>query len=625
LLLDTRQLPNRSWAICLLIAAAAFVVYIPAIDHGFVRSWDDGVFIASNLDLYAPDAMQRIWTTLEMPRGYPNYPLVFTSYRLEYLLWGSNPGVHHTVNILLHALNAVLVFLVLRSLSASRRLSSLAALLFALHPMQVESVAWITERKNVLFAAFFLAAFLAYRRFRNKSSWVAYVACLGLFVCALLSKTTSITLVASLFLADWIVDGRRRLRDTLPLAPMAALGAAAAYMTTLVEYAETSPPVAMAFRPFLVARATWFYLGKLLWPHPLLPVYKRWPGLRPYDPEVAEFLSVGFIVALVALVATGIAVWLTRRRIPTLAMWGLGHFFVTLLPILGVVHFAYQTHTFVADRYVYVAAVGLFLAIGAILAPALTKVATSVPTRSALVLALTALMAVLGAMTWRQAGIWKNATTLWGHTLRYNDGSHEAHNSIGVALLGEGKTDEAIAHLERALQIKPYNFKTLNNLANAFNSKKQYERAIPLYRRALALRPDYAKAHYNLGVTYWKLERLEAAEHHLRKAIEYDGNYVKAYDRLAWLLATWPDAKVRNGPEALILARRACELGQYKRARHIVTLAAAQAEAGHFEQAIQTAERALALVPKQNGPAAEYIRAIIQSFQARQPLASRRY
>jgi hypothetical protein len=386
---------RNSWlAACLLIAAAAIVAYIPAFNDGFMRSWDDGVFITGNKILQAPDALRQIWSTLDLPRGYPNYPLVFTLLRLEYISWGLNPAGYHAVNILLHALNGLLLFFVLRSLRASQGLSLVVALLFALHPMQVESVAWITELKNVLFAAFFLGAFLAYRRFRERSSWRTYLLCLILFVCALLSKTTAITLVASLFLADWIIDGRRKLRDSLPLAPLLALGSLAAYLTTLVEYAETSPPVALALRPFLVARTFWFYAGKLLWPHPLLPVYQRWPGIQPYRPEEAEALSAGFIVALLALLAALVLLWVLRRRIPPLALWGLGHFAVTMLPTLGVMHFAYQTHTFVADRYVYVALPGFFLGIGALFALSIRKVP-----RVAVVTAWALLLLLLGGLT----------------------------------------------------------------------------------------------------------------------------------------------------------------------------------------------------------------------------------
>jgi tetratricopeptide (TPR) repeat protein len=390
--------------------------------------------------------------------------------------------------------------------------------------MQVESVAWITELKIVLFTLFFLAAFLAYRRFREKGSKAAYIACLLLFLCALLSKTTAITLVASLFLSDWILDGRRRLRDMLPLGPMALLGAAAVYMTTLVEYAEISPAVTLAFRPFLVARAMWFYAGKLLWPHPVMAVYERWPGLGPYVPGEAEYLSQGFYIALAALAAAALALWILRRRIPPLAMWGLGHFVVTLLPVLGVVHFAYQTHSFVADRYVYIAAPGLFLAIGLLV--------ERIPYRAAVAAAVIAAAAVLSVLTWNYAGAWKDATTLWPHTLRYNDNSHAAHNSMGLVRLREGRIEEAVSHFERALEIKPDKFKSLNNLGNAYAARKEYGKAAGLFRRALELRPDYAKGHFNLGNAYLRMGQRQLAEHHYRQALKYDPGYDKARRQL---------------------------------------------------------------------------------------------
>jgi tetratricopeptide (TPR) repeat protein len=628
-----------------------------------------------------------------MPKGYPNYPLVFTTYRIEYLLWELNPVGYHAVNVLLHALSGVLVFVVLRALRAPQGLSAVVALLFVVHPMQVESVAWITERKIVLFAPFFLGAFLAYRRFREKDSWSAYGLCLLLFVLALLSKTTAITLVASLFLADWIVDKRRQFREYVPLLPMLAAGLAAVYVTTLVEYAETSAPVRAAFRPFLIARTTWFYVGKLFWPHPLVPVYEKWPGIKPYSVNEPQFLSPPFVIALIALVAAVYLLWRYRRRLAPLSLWGLGHFFVTLLPVLGIVHFAYQSHSFVADRYVYLAVAGFYLAIGAMLARPYSD-ATATSSRQSVVLAASAALVIaLGVLTWNQAGLWRDSKTLWEHTLRNNDNSHEAHNVIGTILTHQGRTDDALRHFERALEIKPNKYKCLNNLGNLYFRKGEYDKAIDSYQRVLEFKRDYAMAHFNLGKTYLELEQLEPAEHELRQAIALDPNYVKAYhylgvvhgrygrheaatdqfkktleldpcygpsyyyllktmaargefvrmpaivemgenrcdrsasvlDSLAWMLATWPDTRARNGAKAVHLATRACELEQPPTWRYLATLAAAQAEARRFDDALQTAERALSVVPALAEPEADYVRQMIFSFRAGKPVGAYDY
>jgi tetratricopeptide (TPR) repeat protein len=687
------QLLGRSWVLCALIAVAGCVVYIPVLEADFISTWDDNVFITDNHDLRAPDALKRIWTTPEMPQGYPNYPLVFTTYRIEYLLWGLDPVGYHVVNVLLHALSGVLVFLVLRSLRAPQGLSAVVALLFVVHPMQVESVAWITERKIVLFAPFFLGAFLAYRRFRDKASRSAYALCLLLFVLALLSKTTAITLVASLFLADWIVDKRRGIREFVPLLPMLAAGLAAVYVTTLVEYAETSAPVPLAFRPFLIARTTWFYVGKLLWPYPLVTVYEKWPGIKPYSVNEPQYLSPHLVVALLALTVTVILLWRYRRRLAPLSLWGLGHFFVTLLPVLGIVHFAYQSHSFVADRYVYLAVVGFYLAVGAMLARPYSNATATKGRQSAVLAASATLVIALGVMTWNQAGLWRDSDTLWEHTLRYNDGSHEAHNVIGTSLTYQGRIDEALPHFERALEIKPNKYKCLNNLGNLYFRKGEYDKAIAAYRRVLEFKRDYAMAHFNLGKTYLELDQLEPAEHELRQAIALDPNYVKAYhylgvvhgrsgrheaateqfketldldpcygpsyyfllktkaaseefvqipaivemgekrcdrsasvlDSLAWMLATWPDPRARNGTKAVRLANRACELEQPPTWRYLATLAAAQAEARRFDDALRTAERALSAIPAQAEAEADYVRQMIQSFRAGRPVGAYDY
>jgi tetratricopeptide (TPR) repeat protein len=684
---------GRTWVLCALIAVAGCVVYLPVLEADFITTWDDNVFITDNRDLQAPDALKRIWTTPEMPKGYPNYPLVFTTYRIEYLLWELNPVGYHAVNVLLHALSGVLLFFVLRSLRAPQGLSAVVALLFVVHPMQVESVAWITERKIVLFAPFFLGAFLAYRRFREKESWFAYGLCLLLFVLALLSKTTAITLVASLFIADWILDKRRRLGEYVQLLPMLAAGLAAVYVTTLVEYAETSAPVRLAFRPFLIARTTWFYIGKLLWPDPLVPVYEKWSGIKPYSVHEPQYLSPPFFIALLALISVMYLLWRYRHRLAPLSQWGLGHLFVTLLPVLGIVHFAYQSHSFVADRYVYLAVPGFYLAIGAILARPFSD-ATATKGRQSFVLAASAaLVVVLGVMTWHQAGLWRDSKTLWEHTLRHNDDSHEAHNVIGTVLTHQGRTDEALRHFERALEIKPNKYKCLNNLGNLYFRKGQYEEAIAAYKRVLEFKRDYAMAHFNLGKTYLELDQLEPAEQELRQAISLDQNYVKAHhylgvlygergqhdaateqfertleldpcygpsyyhllktmaarwefesmpgivargerrcggsasvlDSLAWMLATWPEPHARNGAEALRLASRACELEQPPTWRYLATLAAAQAEARKFDEALRTAERALSVIPAQAQPEADYVRQMIDSFRAGRPVGAYDY
>jgi tetratricopeptide (TPR) repeat protein len=680
----SQRLIGRTWALCALIAVAACVVYLPVLEAEFITTWDDNVFIVDNRDLQAPDALKRIWTTPEMPKGYPNYPLVFTSYRIEYLLWELNPVGYHVVNVLLHALSGVLVFFMLRSLGASQGLSAVVALLFVVHPMQVESVAWITERKIVLFAPFFLGAFLAYRRFRDKNSWSAYGLCLVLFVLALLSKTTAITLVGSLFLADWIFDKRRRLGDYVPLLPMLAAGLAAVWVTTLVEYAETSASVRLEFRPFLIARTTWFYIGKLSWPDPLVPVYEKWPGIKPYSVNEPQYLSAPFFIALLALIAVVYLLWRYRHRLAPLSLWGLGHFFVTLLPVLGIVHFAYQSHSFVADRYVYLAVPGLYLAIGAMLEPRFSGTAATKGRLSFVGAASAALVVVLGVITWHQAGLWRDSKTLWEHTLRHNDGSHEAHNVIGTILTNQGRTDEALRHFERALEIKPNKYRCLNNLGNLYFRKGEYDEAIAAYERVLEFKRDYPMAHFNLGKTYLEIDQLQPAEQELQEAIALDPNYVKAYhylgvaygqrghhdaateqfekalelepcygpsyyhllktmaarwefelmpeviamgehrcgdsasvlDSLAWMLATWPEPQARNGAEAVRLATRACELEQPSSWRYLATLAAAQAEARQFDEALRTAERALAAVPVRAEAEADYVRQIIASLRA---------
>jgi protein O-mannosyl-transferase len=271
----------------------AFAVYWPTLRYGFV-GWDDDRNVIMNPMVVEPRGLCAIWTQVRGPAGLPNYPLFYTSFWLEYRLWAGNPTGYHATNIGLHALNAVLVLLLLRRLGLGPVAAWVCALLFTLHPMQVESVAWITERKNVLSGAFYLLAFLLYIRYRQTDRQAAYMLALLAYVAALLSKTASITLVLSLFLADCFVltRGTRVTLDTVHailrrLAPFISIGIVASLLLVAVEDRPTTT-LSPVDRVLVAARAVWFYLGKLLWPSDLIPIY---PPLVHYASRAGELAS----------------------------------------------------------------------------------------------------------------------------------------------------------------------------------------------------------------------------------------------------------------------------------------------------------------------------------------------
>ena len=256
----------RGWHLLLAalgLAALAWLVFLPALANDFVN-WDDDVYVVDNDAVQAADGWRHIWSTLELPEHFPNYPVVFTSFWLEYRFWGLNPSGYHATNVVLHGVNAALVFWLALALGGTPWIAGLTAVLFAVHPMQVESVAWITERKNVLSAFFGLAAFLAYLRHRTTNLWRWYLVSLGAFVCALLSKTALLVLPLSMLLADYFRAGRWSVGSVRRLAPLFVLGLAAGLLTVTVESRPASVP--LLARPSLAAACLWFYAGKLVVP-----------------------------------------------------------------------------------------------------------------------------------------------------------------------------------------------------------------------------------------------------------------------------------------------------------------------------------------------------------------------
>lgn len=490
---------RSSVAVAAVLAAVVAAIYLPALSHGFLN-WDDDRLLLDNPAVTSADGLRRIWSAIELPDGFPNYPLVFTSYWIEHRLWGRNPLGFHAVNITLHALNACLVFFALLSLGFSRRAAAVAAGLFGLHPVQVESVAWIAERKNVLSATFYWASFVAYLRGRDPAEKRSYWVSLALFAAALLSKTATVVLPLSLLLADRVRDRRWTAASTARVAPMLVLAALAALQTVATE--SRSVDIPLAERPLLAGKALWFYALELLAPIRLLPIHPRWE-LR-VDDATAWLPLVG--VALVALTVLRSG---TDRRV----QWGLGHFACTLLPVLGLVPYGFQEFSFVADRNLYIACVGPFALLGA----GVDALARRVRPLLADALAASILVS-LALLTLRQIPVWRDSVRLWSHVVEQNPQAYVAHSNLGLALIERGRLEEAMQHLRAALELKRDYPEAHNNLALALYRSRAYEEAEQHCRAAFELSPDpqYAK---NLGLALQAQRKGAAAESEFRRAV----------------------------------------------------------------------------------------------------------
>jgi tetratricopeptide (TPR) repeat protein len=493
-----RRLAYAALGLCALVV----VVYLPALRDGFV-SWDDYKFVVENEALTSAGGLRRIWSTIEMPAGFPNYPLLFTTYRLEHQLWGLDAAGYHATSIALHAINTVLVLALMRALGTTAWVAGVTAALFAVHPMQVESVAWVTERKNVLSAVFYLSAFLLYLRHRTSGQWRWYALCLAAFLCALLSKTATAVLPASLLLIDWVRDRRWSGGALLRVAPMLLLGGVAAVVTGMVESSGVATHVPMFERPLLAAAALWFYVLKLAVPFPLLPIYPLWQ---------VSAASLAWWLPMFGVIAAGLA--LLRWPPPWRALWGIGHFACTLLPIIGLIPFGYTQFSFVADRFVYLGCLGLFLAL-AVAADQLRR-----PPLGRVVSALiAALVLVLAGLTWRQVKIWKDSETLWTYAVARNPKAWAARTNLAMALMDSGRLEEAASQLRAALQERPDYPKGHTNLAMVLHRQGQFEAAVQHARQAIALAPDFADGHSNLALALGAQGNLAGAEAEYRQAV----------------------------------------------------------------------------------------------------------
>jgi protein O-mannosyl-transferase len=693
------KIPRERWLLPLLFALLVFAVYIPALNGGYI--WDDNYYVTENMTLRSLRGLQAIWGDMGATPQY--YPLVFTTFWIEYHLWGLQAFGYHFDNVLLHVLNSLLLWVALRRLRLPG--AGLAALVFATHPVNVESVAWITERKNVLSGFFYLLSLLACLHLfrlgedpdvhappsdaivRTRSFWPLYALAFFLFCCALLSKTVTCSLPAVVLLLLWWQRGRFGWRELLLLAPFFAIGLIMAFVTVHMEInvvgatgAEWS--LTLVERCLVAGRVLWFYLGKIVLPYNLTFIYPRW------EINQAAAWQYLFPVAAVALAAV---LWLLRRRL-TRAPLAAGLFFVmTLTPALGFFNLYPMQYSFVADHFQYLAAIGPITLFVGLAAVGLRRLNPS--PRQAGRMAGAAVVALLCVLTWHQCGIYKDLDTLWIQNLEVNPESWMAHNNLGMNLAQRGEIDqamlhfrealrlhrqpralnnmanvlamqgnkeealecfrqaidlepknptyyvnggrllvtmgrrpEAIAHFRKALTINPRYLDGLNGLgdtlleeqewdeaktvfqqavkshpssinarfglANALAGSGRLEEAVKYYQQVVDLQPSLVEAHLLLGQTLVKLKRSAEALAEYRLVMRLQPTWSVA-NAIAWILATDPDNRLRNGTEALSLAEKACRETREIDPGALDTLAAAYAEVARFSDAIHTAQKAI--------------------------------
>jgi protein O-mannosyl-transferase len=700
---------QRVWISGALLIVITAVAYFPAWNGAPV--WDDNAHITKP-ELRAASGLVRIWTEPGATQQY--YPLAHSVFWIEHALWGDAVLPYHLINILLHGVSALVLYRILRRLDISG--AWLAAALFALHPVQVESVAWISELKNTLSGLFFLAAIFSYLKFDETRRRGSYATAFVLFLAGLLCKTAIAPLPAVLLVVFWWKRGNISWkRDAGPLLPFFALGIGAGLFTAWVERNFVGAQgnafqLSILQRCLIAARDFWFYLFKLFWPARLTFIYPRW--------NIDSGIWWQYLFPIAALIVLAV-LWKirTHSRGPLAAAL---IFLGLLFPALGFINVYPFLYSFVADHFQYLACIGpLTLAVCGI-ALGLEKLGvTQKPPRR---VAYAAILTALGFLTWQQCRQYIDIETLWRTTiarnpdcwmaysnlgsflsahgdpnqaivdfrkalelwpnqskdhnnlgkalvqrgrmaeameefqtaLKISPNDPDAESNIGAALLQQGDVDAAISHLRQTAEKFPGHApahinlgnallqnrqsdaaiaeyqKTLElpfdhaesyySIGNAFRQKGDVEEAIVQYGKALELRPDYANAHNNLANALRQQGRIDAAVHEYESALESEPESIVAENNLAWILATSPNASLRDGAKAVRLAEQANRLSGGNDPVILHTLAAAYAENRQFTDATNTAQHARELAEADGiNSLAETLRNELALYQAGSP------
>jgi Flp pilus assembly protein TadD len=502
---------TRSVLAALLLVGLTALAYAPALEGGFI--WDDDAYVYENPTLRSAAGLRAIWLDPTANKQY--YPLVYTTFWLEYRLWGLDPFGYHLTNLVLHSLSALLVWRLLRLLAVPGAL--LAAAVFALHPVHVESVAWVTERKNVLSGVLYLLSALAYLRYALVSPrrrWLL-AASLALFVLALTSKTVAATLPAAVLLVLWWKRPPLGLRDGLPLVPFLLLGLGFGLVTAHLERTHVGATgaafdLSFAERVLIAGRVVWFYLGKLLWPAELMFIYPRWSGAA-LDPRTFA----AWIPPVAALAVLG-ALWALRGRLGRGPLVAALFFVGTLFPALGFFNVWPMKYSFVADHFQYLASLGPI----ALASAALVVWAARAGPAGAVLARATATLVVLAlaVTTWQRGHAFADAETVWRDTIAKDPDSWMAHTALGALLEQRGAYTEAESHYRAAIAVKPDFELAQLDLGTTLAKQGRYAEAVPHLAEAIRLEPRATRTRIDLGIALTEMGRPEEGIVMLRRA-----------------------------------------------------------------------------------------------------------
>ncbi len=674
--IGTGKEQRRSVLVCLILALGAILLYWPATSFDFIY-FDDPLYVVTNLHLNSGLSWRGLGWCFQAGYAANWHPLTWMSHMLDCQCFGLKPGGPHAVNLLLHAANSVLLFLVLKRMTNALWRSAMVAALFAWHPLHVESVAWIAERKDVLSTLFWMLTIWAYCNYVRKRGVLRYFLALLLFILGLMAKPMVVTLPFVLLLLDWWPLGRFQSKPAPPKPaddaiksyrlilleklPFLLLAAGSCVLTLVAQHRggaiSSFGHVPMMVRLVNSALDYLRYAEKMFWPADLSIIY----------PLVAKWQSRELAAAAMFLIAVSAGAMLFLKTRPYLMvgwLWYLG----TLVPVIGLVQVGSQV---MADRYTYIPSIGLFIMVCWGACDFIRKWRYH---QIVLGFAAITTLAACARVTEKQLGYWKDSGALYRHALAVNPNNYLVHTYYGAylreqhqleqarmecekavqlnpayalghaflsgVLLLEGKKSEAVSEVRTALMYEPDLRVARVNLGDILLSEDLYGEAAVEYGKALEYEPDdsilrcslgqvlarqekfdearaefetalrlnpaYTDAHYELALALSMQQKTAAAIAEYRAALKLQPNFSDALNNLAWILAANPNPQLRNGPEAVQLAERACVLTHNNQAIKVGTLAAAYAEAGRFDDAVTTAQKAhdLAVAQGKNDVAA---------------------
>lgn len=642
--------------ICLFLVMAILFVYWQVRNHDFIN-FDDDLYVTINPHVQAGLTLDSITWAFTSTHASNWHPLTWLSHMLDCQIYGMNPGQHHLTNVLFHILNTLLLFFVFKRMTQDLWQSGFVAALFALHPLHVESVAWLAERKDVLSTFFWILTLWSYVRYVERSDFNRYLPVLFFFILGLTAKPMLVTLPFVLLLLDYWPLKRFQLGSSedgqafstrpfycgmvLEKLPLFFLAAGSSVITYMVQKSSGAVstlsviPVHVRIGNAIVSYVS--YIGKMIWPNNLAILY-------PYPKSIIlwQVAGAGVLLAVISVVVF--------RMVKTKPYFAVGWFWFigTLVPVSGLVQVGSQA---MADRYTYVPLIGLFIIVAWGVPDILGKWRYK---KKMLVVSSVFVLSALMICTRFQVGKWQNSITLFQNAADVTENNYVAYEKLGEALAAQGKMDSAVKHYSEALRIRPDFMSTYLSMGVALREQGNYDAAIWHFHAALRINPnnaiahnnlgvvlarkgnakesayqfseairidpDYAGAYYNLGKIFANQEKIKDAISYYRKTLHINPNMTQALYNLSWILATHRDAEYRNGEDALKLAQRLCKITRYKQPLALDSLAAAYAEVGSFDDAVSTTKKAFKMALEQGlGELVQGLKKRLQLYEKRRP------